>query len=94
VGNQAVEIVGDPEVIQMDSDRISTAKSARGKPSPCLASVWTNYSVPIPSARDFVFPSERERLEELVRTEMEQVYKLAVPLVVEIGVGPNWRDLD
>jgi DNA polymerase I len=37
---------------------------------------------------------ERERLEELVRTEMEQVYKLAVPLVVEIGVGPNWRDLD
>jgi DNA polymerase-1 len=38
--------------------------------------------------------AERERLEELVRTEMEQVYKLAVPLVVEIGVGPNWRDLD
>jgi DNA polymerase I-like protein with 3'-5' exonuclease and polymerase domains len=30
----------------------------------------------------------------LVRTEMEQVYKLAVPLVVEIGVGPNWRVLD
>jgi DNA polymerase I len=38
--------------------------------------------------------AEREQLEELVRTEMEQVYKLAVPLVVEIGVGPNWRDLD
>jgi DNA polymerase-1 len=38
--------------------------------------------------------AERGRLEEMVRTEMEQVYKLAVPLVVEIGVGPNWRDLD
>jgi DNA polymerase-1 len=38
--------------------------------------------------------NERERLEELVRTEMEQVYKLAVPLMVEVGVGPNWRDLD
>jgi DNA polymerase-1 len=39
-------------------------------------------------------PEEREELEELVRTEMEGVHKLAVPLVVEIGVGPNWRDLD
>jgi DNA polymerase-1 len=39
-------------------------------------------------------PEEREELEELVKAEMEGVYKLAVPLVVEIGVGPNWRDLD
>jgi DNA polymerase-1 len=37
---------------------------------------------------------EREALEKLVREEMEGVHKLAVPLVVEIGVGPNWRDLD
>jgi DNA polymerase-1 len=39
-------------------------------------------------------PNEREELETLVRKEMEQVYKLAVPLVVEICAGPNWRDLD
>jgi hypothetical protein len=25
---------------------------------------------------------------------MEGVHKLAVPLVVEIGVGTNWRDLE
>jgi len=25
---------------------------------------------------------------------MEGVYKLAVPIVVGIGSGPNWRDLD
>jgi len=37
---------------------------------------------------------EREALETLVQDEMESVHKLAVPLVVEIGVGPNWRDLD
>jgi DNA polymerase-1 len=37
---------------------------------------------------------EREALERLVREEMEGVYKLMVPLVVEIGAGPNWRDLD
>src|SRR4029077_8372837 len=37
---------------------------------------------------------ERAKLEKLVREEMEAVHKLAVPIVVEIGAGPNWRDLD
>ena len=37
---------------------------------------------------------EKEALEKLVQQEMEGVYKLIVPLVVEIGTGPNWRDLD
>ena len=37
---------------------------------------------------------ERADLEKLVHEEMEGVYKLAVPLAVEIGVGPNWRDMD
>jgi DNA polymerase I len=37
---------------------------------------------------------ERAKLEKLVREEMEGVYKLAVPLLVEVGAGPNWRDLD
>jgi DNA polymerase I-like protein with 3'-5' exonuclease and polymerase domains len=25
---------------------------------------------------------------------MENVHRLAVPLVVEVCAGPNWRDLD
>jgi DNA polymerase I len=37
---------------------------------------------------------EKDAVEKLVREEMEGVYKLAVPLVVEVGVGPNWRDLE
>jgi DNA polymerase-1 len=37
---------------------------------------------------------ERGKLEKLVKEEMENVHKLAVPLVVEMGTGPNWRDLD
>jgi len=37
---------------------------------------------------------EKGRLEKLVKEEMEGVYKLAVPIVVEMGTGPNWRDLD
>jgi DNA polymerase I len=39
-------------------------------------------------------PKEKSKLEKLVREEMEGVYKLAVPLVVEICSGPNWRDLE
>ena len=39
-------------------------------------------------------PDEQKELESLVRKEMEQAHKLAVPLVVEICAGPNWRDLD
>src|ERR1700742_4182522 len=37
---------------------------------------------------------EAEKLTKLVKEEMESVHKLAVPLVVEIGVGGNWRDLE
>jgi len=37
---------------------------------------------------------EKNKLEKLVREEMEGVHKLAVPLAVEVGVGPNWRDMD
>jgi DNA polymerase I len=37
---------------------------------------------------------EQAKLQKLVKEEMEGVYKLAVPIRVEIGVGPNWRDLD
>jgi len=37
---------------------------------------------------------EKPALEKLVREEMEGVYKLAVPLVVEVCTGLNWRDLD
>jgi DNA polymerase-1 len=37
--------------------------------------------------------SEAEELRSLVRREMEEVHPLKVPLLVEIGLGPNWRDL-
>jgi len=37
-------------------------------------------------------PSELEQLKQIVKTEMEGVYELSVPLVVDIGSGPNWRD--
>jgi DNA polymerase-1 len=37
---------------------------------------------------------EKAALAKLVAEEMEGVHKLIVPLVVGVGVGPNWRDMD
>jgi len=38
--------------------------------------------------------AELDIIRSLVREEMENVHQLAVPLLVEIGTGPNWRDLE
>jgi len=36
--------------------------------------------------------NEVDTLSDVVRAEMEGAAQLAVPLVVDIGVGPNWLD--
>jgi DNA polymerase-1 len=36
---------------------------------------------------------EVEQLKQLVRHEMETVIRLKVPVLVDAGVGPNWRDM-
>ena len=38
-------------------------------------------------------PEESDEIENLVRTEMESVVPLRVPLTADLGFGPNWRDL-
>ncbi len=37
-------------------------------------------------------PDEVDAVRALVKTEMESVRKLDVPLLVDVGVGENWRD--
>ena len=37
-------------------------------------------------------PEEVEEVRKLVKSEMESVYPLNVPLLVDTGVGDNWRD--
>ena len=37
-------------------------------------------------------PEELDVMQPLVREHMENVVELAVPLVVDIGLGPNWLD--
>ncbi len=38
--------------------------------------------------------NEVETMKPLAREHMEAAHSLAVPLLVEIGVGPNWRDME
>jgi DNA polymerase I len=38
--------------------------------------------------------TEINAIQGLVKQQMENVHPLSVPLLVEIGVGKNWRDLD
>ena len=40
-----------------------------------------------------VIPTEAEELRTLVQHEMEHVAEFSVPIVAEVGVGPNWRDI-
>ena len=37
-----------------------------------------------------VLISEREKVEHIVREEMESAAKLSIPLIAECGVGENW----
>lgn len=40
-----------------------------------------------------VVPEEADELRTLVQHEMEQVAEFSVPIVAEIGLGQNWRDI-
>ena len=39
-----------------------------------------------------VVPEEKEQLEQIVRTEMENATQLSVPLIVDCGWGKNWLE--
>src|SRR6266851_3783921 len=40
-----------------------------------------------------VVPEEAEDLQELVKQEMEHVAEFSVPIVADVGIGRNWRDI-
>ena len=40
-----------------------------------------------------VVPEESGELERIVRHEMEHVAEFSVPIVAEVGIAQNWRDI-
>ena len=75
------------DLIKMAMIRIDEDLRARKLKSRMLLQVHDELLFEVPLA-------ELETVRQLVRERMENVHPLKVPLVVEVGVGPNWRDVD
>jgi DNA polymerase I len=74
------------DLIKIAMIRIDAALRERGLKSRMTLQVHDELVFEVPEA-------EIEALRTLVREQMEKVHSLIVPLLVEIGVGSNWRDL-
>ena len=75
------------DLIKVAMIRIDEALRERGLRSRMTLQVHDELVFEVPE-------DEIDAMRSLVRDEMENVHPLSVPLLVEIGVGKNWRDLD
>jgi len=75
------------DLIKMAMIRIDEEIRKRGLKSRMTLQVHDELVFEVPE-------NEVDAMRPLVREHMEQAYPLAVPLLVEIGVGPNWRDME
>ncbi len=75
------------DLIKVAMIRIDAALQDRGLKSRMTLQVHDELVFEVPE-------KEVETMQSLVREQMEKVHALAVPLLVEMEVGPNWRDLD
>jgi DNA polymerase-1 len=76
------------DLIKLAMIRIDRALRDQGLKSRMTLQVHDELVFEVPEA-------EVDTVRTLVREQMENVHpSLSVPLLVEIGVGPNWRDLD
>ncbi len=74
------------DLIKVAMIRIDAALQERGLKSRMTLQVHDELVFEVPER-------EVETMQSLVREQMEKVHALAVPLLVEIGIGQNWRDL-
>ena len=75
------------DLIKMAMIRIDAALREQGRGSTMTLQVHDELVFEIPEA-------EIDVVKRLVREQMENVHPLTVPLLVEVGVGANWRDLE
>jgi DNA polymerase-1 len=75
------------DLIKLAMIHIDDELQARKLKSRMLLQVHDELLFEVPQA-------EIEAMRELVREKMQDVHKLLVPLLVEIGLGPNWRDVE
>ncbi len=75
------------DLIKIAMIRIDAAILERGLKSRMTLQVHDELVFEVPEA-------EMDGMRSLVRDQMESAHLLSVPLMVEIGVGKNWRDLE
>jgi DNA polymerase I len=75
------------DLIKIAMIRIDRALQERGLKSRMTLQVHDELVFEVPE-------TEVETMKTLVREQMEKAHPLAVPLLVEMGVGQNWRDLE
>ena len=75
------------DLIKVAMIRIDGALRERGLKSRMTLQVHDELVFEVPE-------NEVDILQSLVREHMEKAHPLAVPLLVEMGVGSNWRDLE
>lgn len=75
------------DLIKLAMIHIDQELRARKLKSRMLLQVHDELLFEVPAA-------EIETMRALVRDRMENVHKLSVPLLVELGVGLNWRDVE
>ena len=75
------------DLIKLAMIRIDAELRQRNLQSRMLLQVHDELVFEVPEA-------ELDTMKQLVTQQMENVYELKVPLKVELGVGPNWRDLE
>ena len=75
------------DLIKIAMIRIDAALRERGLKSRMTLQVHDELVFEVPE-------NEIDTMKSLVREHMEKVHPLAVPLLVEMGVGMNWRDLE
>jgi DNA polymerase-1 len=75
------------DLIKVAMIRIDTTLRERGLKSRMTLQVHDELVFEVPEG-------EVGTMQSLVREQMEKAHALAVPLLVEMGVGTNWRDLD
>jgi DNA polymerase-1 len=75
------------DLIKLAMIRIDAALREQGLKSRMTLQVHDELVFEVPE-------SEIETMRSLVREQMETVHHLTVPVLVEIGVGKNWRDLE
>ena len=75
------------DLIKVAMIRIDAAIAERDLKSRMTLQVHDELVFEVPDA-------ELDVMRSLVREQMEKVHPLAVPLVVDLSVGPNWRDVE